>query len=107
MSFEQALEKYAELAVKVGINLKEKEGLIVAGNLSALPLCRLIMAKAYEAGAKHVEFQFKDDEMSIIRYQHGKDHVFENFPAWKIDATEAMYKDNYHQLLSWRQTLSF
>ena len=98
MSFEQSLEKYAELAVKVGINLKEKEGLIVAGNLSALPLCRIIMAKAYEAGAKHVEFQFKDDEMSIIRYEHGQEHVFESFPQWKIEATEAMYKDNYHQL---------
>ena len=28
MSFDKNLEKYAELAVKVGINLKEKEGLI-------------------------------------------------------------------------------
>lgn len=98
MTFDQQLEKYAELAVKVGINLKEKEGLIVAGNLSTLPLCRKIMKKAYEAGAKHVEFQFRDDDMSIIRYENGHDHVFESFPEWKVQATEAMYKDNYHQL---------
>jgi aminopeptidase len=36
--------------------------------------------------------------MRLIRYNHGKDFVFENFPEWKIDAFEAMYKDNYHQL---------
>lgn len=98
MLFEKQLEKYAELAVNVGINLKEKEGLILVGNLATLPLCRKIMKKAYEAGAKHVEFQYRDDDMSIIRYENGQPHVFESFPEWKIQATEAMYKDNYHQL---------
>ncbi|ABW18223.1 aminopeptidase [Alkaliphilus oremlandii] len=95
---ERNLEKYAELAVKVGINLKEKEGLLIMGNVDTLPLARLIMKKAYEAGAKHVEFQLADDEMSIIRYRHGKDFVFESFPQWKVDSLEDMYKDNYHHL---------
>ena len=98
INLEQNLEKYAELAVKVGINLKEKEGLLIMGNTETLPLARLIMKKAYEAGAKHVEFQLSDDEMSLIRYNHGKDYVFDNFPQWKVDSLEDMYKDNYHQL---------
>lgn len=96
--FENNLEKYAELAVKVGINLKEKEGLIITGNTDTLPLARLIMKKAYEAGAKDVEFQLRDDEMSLIRFNHGKDYVFDNFPKWKVDSLEAMYKDNYHHI---------
>lgn len=96
--FEKNLEKYAELAVKVGINLKEKEGLIITGNLDSLPLARLIMKKAYELGAKDVEYQFRDDEMSLIRFKHGKDYVFEEYPSWRVDALEAMYKDNYHHL---------
>lgn len=86
------------MAVKVGINLKEKEGLIITGNTNTLPLARLIMKKAYEVGAKHVEFQLNDDEMGLIRYQHGYDYVFENFPKWKVDSLEAMYKDNYHHI---------
>jgi len=98
MNLEKQLDKYAELAVKVGVNLKEKEGLLLTGNEAALPLARKIMAKAYEAGAKHVEFQLRDDQMSIIRYLNGKEFVFENAPQWKIDSLEAMYKDNYHQL---------
>lgn len=96
--FERNLEKYAELAVKVGINLKEREGLIITGNTDSLPLARLIMKKAYELGAKDVEFQLRDDDMSLIRFKHGKDYVFENYPQWKVDALEAMYKDNYHHL---------
>lgn len=98
MDLNMNLEKYAELAVRTGINLKEGEGLIIAGNLDTLPLARKIMAKAYEAGAKHVEFQFNDDEMTLIRYNKGKDFVFDSFPKWKVDALEAMYKDNYHHL---------
>lgn len=98
MNLEKQLEKYAELAVKVGINLKEGEGLIVGGNEAALPLCRKIVEKAYAAGAKHVEFQFRDDQMTIGRYDNAHDFVYEQFPQWKIDAMEAMYKDNYHQL---------
>lgn len=97
-NFQRNLEKYAELAVKVGVNLKEKEGLIIGGNTETLPLARLIMKKAYELGAKHVEFLLNDDEMSLIRYKHGKDYVFDNFPQWKVDSIEAMYKDNYHHI---------
>jgi aminopeptidase len=92
------LEKYAELAVKVGVNLKEKEGLIITGNAETLPLARLMMKKAYEIGAKHVEFMLNDDEMSLIRFENGKDFVFENFPQWKVDSLESMYKDNYHHI---------
>jgi len=97
-NFERNLEKYAELAVKVGINLKEKEGLIITGNTDSLPLARLIMKKAYELGAKDVEFQLRDDEMTLIRFKHGKEYIFEEYPQWRIDALEAMYKDNYHHL---------
>lgn len=97
-NFQKNLEKYAELAVKVGINLKEKEGLLIMGNVDTLPLARLMMKKAYELGAKHVEFQLRDDEMSIIRYKYGHDYIFEEFPQWKVDSLEDMYKDNYHQI---------
>lgn len=98
LNSEENLEKYAELAVKVGINLKEKEGLIISGNTDTLPLARKIMKVAYRLGAKHVEFLLNDDEMSLIRYANGKDFVFESFPQWKVDSLEAMYKDNYHHI---------
>lgn len=97
-NFEKNLEKYAELALSVGINLKEKEGLYLVGNMDTLPLVRKIIKKAYEMGAKHVEFQFSDDEMTLIRYNHGKDYIFDEFPEWKVDSMEQMYKDNYHHL---------
>ncbi|WFA07973.1 aminopeptidase [Tissierella sp. Yu-01] len=99
MDLEKNLEKYAELAVKVGINLQEKEGLIIAGNTDTLPLVRKIAKKAYEAGAKHVELLLDDDDISLMRYTYGKDFVFDDYPQWKVNALEEMYKDNYHHLI--------
>ena len=84
MNLEKNLEKYAELAIKVGINLKEGEGLIIAGNADTLPLARKIAKKAYEAGAKHVELLLDDDEITLSRYEYGKDFVFDSYPDWKI-----------------------
>lgn len=97
-NFDILLDRYADLAVSVGINLKLGEGLIINANLSGLPLARKIMKKAYAAGAKHVELQFSDDEMALIRYENGHPFVFENYPKFKVDALEAMYQDNYHHL---------
>ena len=98
LNLEKKLEKYAELAVKVGINLKEKEGLIISGNVDTLPLARKIMKKADKLGAKHVEFQLNDDEMTLIRYEDAKDFVFDSFPQWKVDSLNTMYKENYHHI---------
>ncbi|MBE0451000.1 MAG: aminopeptidase [Clostridia bacterium] len=97
-NYHNELEKYADLAVNVGINLKPNEGLIIGGNVSGLPLAREIMKKAYAAGAKHVEFMLGDDEMALARYENAKDYVFENYPEWKVNMLVAMYEDNYHHL---------
>lgn len=97
-NYQQQLEKYADLAVNVGINLNAGEGLIIGGNTSSLPLAREIIKKAYAAGAKHVEFMLSDDEMTLARYQYGKEYVFEQYPQWKVNMLTAMYEDNYHHL---------
>lgn len=95
---QKELEKYADLVVNVGINLKPNEGLIIGGNASGLPLAREIMKKAYAAGAKHVEFMLGDDEMVLARYENAKNYVFENYPEWKVNMLIALYEDNYHHV---------
>ena len=94
--FRPYLEKYAKLAVAVGINLKEKEGLMITTTTDGLELSRLIAKEAYEAGAKHVELQLNDDEFGLMRFKFGKDFVFESVPEWKINQLRDVYEDNYH-----------
>lgn len=92
------LEKYADLVVNVGINVQPMEGLIITSNASGLPLAREAMKKAYAAGAKHVEFMMADDAMTLARYHHAKDYVFEQYPEWKVELLIKLYESNYHHL---------
>lgn len=98
MKYSQEIKKYAELAVKVGINLQKGEGLIIGTSVHGLPLAREVMKEAYALGAKHVEVMFNDDEMTLARYENGHPEIFESFPSWKVDAIKAMYDDQYHHL---------
>lgn len=94
-AFEQNLEKYAEVAVKVGINLKKGQGVLLSTSIEGLPLARKVQKKAYEAGAKHVEVKISDDEMRLNRYKFGSDQVFEEFPEFIKLEFEKMVEEDY------------
>lgn len=86
--FEQTLEKYAELIIKVGLNLKPGQRLLVGrpAPLEAAPLLRHVAALAYQQGARLVDVIFGDDQLKLIRFKNAPRDSFEEFPAWQ--ATE-------------------
>jgi len=92
--FEQLLEKYAEVTVKVALNVQPGQRLLIGkpflGNLGTpielAPLVRLIVAKAYQAGARLVEVLWNDDQLRLIRLQHAPRDSFDEFPTWRTDA---------------------
>ena len=52
--FQTSLEKYAELAIKVGVNIQPEQTLVVNTTLEGAELVRIIVKKAYEAGTRNV-----------------------------------------------------
>jgi leucyl aminopeptidase (aminopeptidase T) len=71
--FEQNLEKYAEVAVKVGLNLQPGQRLLIGTPMmdgltpiEAAPLVRLIAARAYRVGARLVDVMWGDDQLKPI-----------------------------------------
>lgn len=81
-SFDQLLENYAALAVEVGLNLQAGQRLLVRAPLQAAPLVRQIAIKAYQRGARLVDVQWGDDELTLVRFQHAPRDSFEEFPTW-------------------------
>lgn len=77
-SFEQKMERYAELAVKVGANVQPGQTLVVNAMIEAAPLVRLIVKKAYETGAKQVKVNYSDEIVNRIRYDLAPDEAFWN-----------------------------
>jgi aminopeptidase len=94
LEFEQNLDKYAEVIVRVGLNLQPGQRLLIGVPLFGIygtplelaPLVRLIVAKAYQVGARLVDVMWNDDQLRMIRFQHAPRDSFEEFPTWRADA---------------------
>ncbi|NWL89730.1 aminopeptidase [Paenibacillus sp. 79R4] len=87
-NFNQLLEKYAELVVKVGVNIQPGQLLIVQAPIETVDLTRQIVGKAYEAGAKLVQVEWIDEMISRIRYEKASEGSFSFYPKWEADKME-------------------
>ena len=85
MSFEKNLDKYANLAVKVGVNIQEGQTLLVRSPIECAPFVRKVVKKAYDLGAKEVHIEWSDEECSLIKYLNAPEETFNEFPKWISD----------------------
>lgn len=99
------LAKYAEAIVKVGLNIRTGQRLIISSGVTRgvshqfAPLVREIAKAAYAVGAKYVEAIFADEEMLRLRIQHAPRGSFDIYPKWQIHALKDML-DNGDALLT-------
>jgi aminopeptidase len=85
LTLEEKLDRLAEVAVKVGLGLKEGQELIMSAPMDALPLARKITEQAYKAGARLVTTFYGDDASALARFQYAPDASFDYAPTWLQD----------------------
>src|SRR3954454_12469596 len=61
------LEAYAELAVQVGLNLQPGQDVLIIADVEHVELARAVTRQAFEAGARHVEVEYRDARLTRIR----------------------------------------
>ncbi|TKC16282.1 aminopeptidase [Robertmurraya kyonggiensis] len=88
--FQKNLEKYAELAVKVGVNIQKGQTLVVNASLDAAQFVRLVVKKAYEVGAHNVVVNWNDDTVSRLKYDLAPDEAFNEYPEFRAKETVAL-----------------
>ncbi|QVY62294.1 aminopeptidase [Cytobacillus gottheilii] len=84
-NFQTALEKYAELAVKVGVNVQKGQKLVITATLDAAEFVRIAVKKAYETGAKEVIVNWNDDGVTRTKYELAPLDAFEEYPKWRAE----------------------
>ena len=94
LTFEQKLSNYAELAVKVGVNIQKNQFLYITAAVDNMDFVRLVTKKAYEAGARQVFVDLVDDELTRLRYELAPDDSFDFFPEWKKLERESLAEQN-------------
>ncbi|MFC0270789.1 aminopeptidase [Metabacillus herbersteinensis] len=89
-TFQQNLEKYADLAVRVGVNIQQGQNLVVNAATSSAEFVRLVVKKAYEAGARNVYVEWHDDVVTRTRFELASEESLSDFPEWKARGLETL-----------------
>ena len=89
MDLDRKLQLYAELAVKVALNVQPGQRVMIIGplanggaSLDAAPLAREIAAAAYRAGSPLVETIYGDEVQQSLRFKHAQRESFGSFSSW-------------------------
>jgi len=83
-TFEEQLAQYAELIVKVGVNVQQDQQVFITGSTEMTDLVRLVAKQAYEAGASNVHVDWVDETLSRLKYENASDDHFTKFPEWEV-----------------------
>ncbi|TMU87324.1 aminopeptidase [Bacillus sp. BHET2] len=93
-AFETNLERYADLIVRVGLNLQKDQELLISAPVTSFEFVRLITKKAYEAGVVNVLTDFHDEELKKIRLEESTEEGLKSFPDWKAKGYIEMAENN-------------
>jgi aminopeptidase len=98
LTFEEKLDRLAEVAVQVGLGLRTGQELIMSAPLEALPLARRITEHAYKAGALLVTTFYSDDPSVLARYEYAADASFDYAPTWLHDGIATGFRSGAARL---------
>jgi aminopeptidase len=102
MSFpsKESLQKYADLVVNVGLNLRAGQRLLI-NNLSTrgvplhvAPLVREVAKAAYKAGVRYVDVLWGDEELLKTRVQMAPRDSFDEFSDWQVKAAMDLFEQD-------------
>jgi aminopeptidase len=92
------LDRLAELAIKVGLQLKAGQDLLVTAPTAALPLVRKVSEHAYRAGAGLVTPILSDEAVTLSRYRFAPDVGFDRAAGWLYDGMSKAFAANTARL---------
>ena len=84
-NFEEKLNKYAEVIVKIGANVQKGQKVWVNCTTDALPLVYKVTELAYKEGASDVHVKLTDDKLSRLHAEYQSKEDYSNIPQWAID----------------------
>ncbi len=89
-SVDERLQRYARLAVRVGLNLQPGQVLGVNALLEHAPFARAIAREAYEAGARYVDVQYTDQHVRRAHIAAAADDQLGFSPPWLVERLDEL-----------------
>jgi aminopeptidase len=93
-SEDSRLDRYAELAVRVGANVAEGQLVDVWGLVQHAPLMRAVTRTAYDAGARYVDVHYVDQHVRRAMIERGSDEILTWTPPWLLERARTMGREH-------------
>jgi aminopeptidase len=84
------IEAYAQLAVRVGVNVQPGQNVLIIADVEHADLIRAVARQAYGAGARYVEVEYRDARLSRIRADLAPDESLGWTPPHRIQQIRAL-----------------
>lgn len=84
------MSSYADLAVRVGVNLQQGQRLFVLAEPEHAPLARAVAEAAWHAGAADVQVVYTDTHVRRLHALHAPEELLDRTSAWYEAALESM-----------------
>jgi aminopeptidase len=84
METAELIERYAQLAVHVGVNLQPDQPVLITGFVEHTPVIRAISRVAYEAGAGYVSVLYTDQHVRREMLLHAKEEMLSWTPPYLL-----------------------
>ena len=78
------LWQYARLVVEVGINVQKGQPIMINCPVDRADFARMLVTAAYDAGAKEVHLNWRDDYCARQRGLKADDSVFDSVHPWEV-----------------------
>ena len=86
---------YAELVLKIGVNLQKGQGLEISCPVEKYQIAEALTEAAYKAGAKLVRIRWNDEKVDRLGYDYAKTEDLVAVPKWLIDSKNYLVENDY------------
>jgi aminopeptidase len=82
--------RYAELAIRVGVNLAPGQDVLVNAFVEHAPMARALTRAAYAAGARYVDVWYWDQHAKLARLELAPEETLSFVPPWLEERAERL-----------------
>ena len=89
------LSKFAELVLKIGVNIQDGQGLEIACPTEKADVAVALTKKAYELGARIVRVRWENDEIEKLNYLCATTEALTDIPKWFVDSKNYLLEKGF------------
>jgi len=82
LDFETNLQRYAEVVIKIGINVQPGQRVLITPWVENADFVRVLTEQAYKAGASFVDVLWEDEQLRLTRFEHAPRDSFDLHSDW-------------------------